>query len=118
MALGNLRAIGPIVVDYRNPALSWKSEPSTHGIRPCTISGTVLMAQGHALAELVANPDARTTIGGFTGVLEFIEMDGDALASCEGYYLLQSLDLNIDRQFVYGGRAPFTLAAAYLGDLG
>lgn len=116
MALGNLQEIGPVVVDYRNPSLNWTAAPTTHGIQPCTISGTIPVAEGHTLRELCANPDNQTTVGGFTGVQEEIVMTGDHLASLSGTYLLQSFDFNVDRQFVYGGRVGFTLAAVYLGD--
>ena len=117
MALGNLRAIGPVTVDYRNPTLRWTSQPTSHGIRTCTISGTVTIAQGDTLAEMVANPGAQETIGGFTGVKEFIEMDGDSLASKEGEYLLMSFDLEVEHRLVFGGRVSFSLNAAYLGDM-
>ena len=117
MALGNLREIGPVEVDYRNPSLNWTAAPTTHGIQPCTISGTILVAQGHTLRELCANPDNQTTVGGFTGVLDEIVMDGDHLAPLSGTYLLQSFNFDVDRPYVYAGRVAFTLTAVYLGDL-
>lgn len=117
MALGNLREIGPVVVDYRNPSLSWTAAPTSHGIQPCTISGTIPEAQGHTLRELCANPDAQVTKGGFTGVQEEIVMDGSMLGPLSGTYLLQTFEFTVDRQFVYGGRGAFTLSAVYLGDM-
>jgi len=116
VVLGNLQAIGPVVVDYRNPSLSWTAAPTSKGIQPCRISGTVVMESGHTLRELCANPAAQVTKGGFTGVQEWIAMTGDALGPLTGDYLLQSFDFNPDRQFVYAGRVAFSLSAAYLGD--
>lgn len=115
--LGNLRSIGPVEVEFRNPSLRWTSTPNTHGIRTCSIGGTVEMADGHTLAELINNPAARITKGGFTGVLEYLVFDGDAVGPLQGYYLLQSFDLDIDRQYVYGGRVAFTMTAAFLGEV-
>ncbi len=117
MALGNLRAIGPIEVEYRNPALVWTSNPTNHGISTCSISGTVEIPHGHQLRELVDNPAARTAVHGHVGVLEWLDMDGDSLAPLAGYYLLESFALDVDRQYVYGGRVSFSLTAAYLGGL-
>ena len=115
--LGNLRTIGAIAVDYRNPSLSWTSSPTNHGVRSCSISGTIEMAKGHQLAELVNNPAAQTTVGPATGVLEWVAMDGDALVSLTGYYLLESFDLDIEHQYVFADRVGFTLKATYLGDV-
>jgi hypothetical protein len=114
MALGNLREIGPVTVDYRNPSLRWTAEPTNGGMQPCTISGTIPVAQGHTLRELCANEAARITKQGFSGVLEWIEMDGDHLAPLAGNYLLQRFDFDVDRAFVYGGRVAFTLTAVYI----
>lgn len=117
MALGNLREIGPVTVDYRNPSLTWTAAPTTHGIQPCKIAGTIPTAQGHTLRELCANPFTQTTVGGFTGVQEEIVMDGDHLEPLSGTYLLQSFEFDVARDLVYGGRVAFTLSAVYLGDL-
>lgn len=118
MTLGNIRAIGPVVVDYRNPSLRWTGNPTNGGVQPCTIGGSLTLAQAHSLRELINNPDAPPiTRHGFTGVQEFIECDGDAVGPLEGEYLLQGFDFEIDHSYVFGGRALFTMTAAYLGDL-
>ncbi len=114
--LGNLREIGPVAVDFRNPSLRWTSAPTTHGIRTCSIAGTVEMATGHTLSELVNNPAGQVTVGGFTGVQEELVFDGDAVGPLAGPYLILSFDLDIDRQFVYAGRVAFSMTAARLPD--
>jgi hypothetical protein len=115
--LGNLRSIEGILVDYRNPSLRWTGSPTNHGLRPCTISGTIQMAKGHQLEEMASSMADRVTVGEVTGVQVYIVMDGDALASKQGYYIMESFDLEIEHRFVFADRVSFTFSGAYMGDL-
>lgn len=117
---GRLLSIGAITVDYRRPNLKWSSTPTSRGIRSCSISGLVELSKAHQLSELVANPLLARTIAGFTGVLEWVVFDGDVLLPFTGYYLLQTFDINVERELMFGGLSGpigFSLTAAYLGDL-
>lgn len=117
---GDLASIGAVTVDYRRPSLRWTSEPTTHGIRPGSLSGTVDLTAGLELSELAANQDDQTTVGGFTGVRVDVVFTGDVLSSFSGDYLLQSFNLEIEHQWMFGGPSgptPFSLNWVYLGDL-
>lgn len=117
---GRLLSIGPVAVDYRRPSLKWTSNPSNKGVRECSISGLIPLDAVHELSELVASPAEFRTIGGYTGVLEWMEFDGDVLLTFTGYYLISSFDVNIERELMFGGPTgltAFSMSAAYLGDM-
>lgn len=117
---GRLVSIGAVTVDYRRPSLKWTSAPTNKGIRPCSITGLVELSKALTLSELVANHALAITRGGFTGVQEWVVFDGDVLESFTGYYLLQTFDINIERELMFGGPTGptgFSLTAAYLGDV-
>lgn len=118
MTLGDLNAIGPVPVIYRDPKLSWTSTPTGHGIRSCSITGLIELAKAQELSELVNNPAAQVTIGPATGVLEWIDMDGDVVGPFEGWYLLESFELSVEHQYSFNGPTgptPFSLTCTYLG---
>lgn len=118
---GGIRYIGPVAVDYRDPNVTWTSE-SINGIRSCSITGLVTWTQAQQLSELVNNPARRITVGGESGVLEYLDLDDFHIRSFKGWYLLQSFSgpevehrfsVQVDRM---AGPVPFSLDAAYLGD--
>lgn len=118
---GSLLRIGPIPIydrgQHRNPSLRWTSNPGAHGIRTCVISGQAPRASVLQLGELVANADRRLTIAGFSGVLEFLSFDGELVGPFRGWYLLTSIDVAAERPWSITTYTPFSLQAAYLGDV-
>lgn len=113
-----LVAIGPVTISHGNPQFGTSGAPTEHGIESVSISGSCSWAAAHTLRELVKNPDAQTTVGGRTGVLEWLEYDDDLLGPLTGYYLLEGFSIDAgQKDSLTTTDAPFTLAAAYLGDL-
>lgn len=112
---GDLVSIGALAVDYRRPNLKFTSAPTTHGIRGCSISGLVEDSAADTLSELVNNP-IQVTIGGFTGVQEWVIFSG-TLAGKTGYYLLENFDEETEHSMMFSGFTGFSLSGAYLGDL-
>ncbi len=113
---GDLVSIGAVAVDYRRPNLTWTGGPTTHGIRGCRIGGLVEDAAADTLSELVNNPSAQVTVGGFTGVQEYLIFTG-TLAGKTGYYLLENFDESTEHSLMFTGFTAFSLTGAYLGDL-
>lgn len=117
---GDLVSIGSVVVDYRLPALKWTSAVGKHGIRTTDIAGAVELAKAQTLSEICSPVAGEKTIGGFTGVLQYLVFSGDVLTPFTGYYLILSFVLDIQRQFMFGGSTgptAFSLTAAFIGDL-
>lgn len=113
-----LTSIGTVTLTQYEPSLSWTSEPTRHGIRRCTISGRCDWTDADELSELVANPARQQTIGGFTGVLEFVTFSDSLLSPKTGYYLLESFEQSASHEHSVGtAPVPFSISAAYLGDL-
>ena len=113
-----LVAIGPVAISHGNPQFGTAAAPTTHGIESVSISGSCSWSAVHTLRELVNNPAAQTTIGGYTGVLEWLEYDDDLLEPLTGYYLLERFNLDADQQDSLATTdAPFTIQAAFLGDM-
>ena len=109
-----LATIGPIVIGHGDPQFSWASTPDD-GIRPGTISGSCSWAQAKQLSELVANRGRRTSVGGRSGVLEYIVFDDDLLDDFTGWYLLESFALSpAHKHSLTTTDVPFTLSAAHL----
>lgn len=113
-----LVSIGPVAISHGDPAFSSSGRPTGHGIRSRTIAGSCSWAAWHTLDELVANEDAQTTVGGRTGVQEWLEFDDEMLGNFTGYYLLEEWNGSADHKAsLTTTDVPFTLTAAYLGDL-
>lgn len=116
----SLVAIGPVAIDHGDPKFNWTSSPTAHGIRTCTIGGSCSFDAVKQLSELVngADPADRRTVGGRTGILEYIEFDDDLLDDLSGYYLLEGFGFDAEQQHSLAATdVPFSLTAAYLGDL-
>ena len=113
-----LAAIGPVAISHGNPQFGTSGAPTQHGIESVSISGSASWAAVHALRELVNNPAAQTTVGGRTGVLEWLDYDDDLLGTLTGYYLLEGFSVDADHKAsLTTTDVPFTLQAAYLGDV-
>lgn len=110
----SLVSIGSIVMDHRNPQLSWGTD--LHGISPVTISGQSSVASVLQLLELANNPFGRQTRGGHTGVLEQIVFSGALVGSFTGDYLLESCTASAERPWSVTPFMPFTLNAAFIWD--
>ena len=111
-----LVSVGAIAMDHRNPQMSWGSS-SLDGIAPVRISGQSPVASVQALWELVNNPAGRETKGSHTGVKEHLVFDGDLVGMFTGWYLLESCEMSAERPWSVTDFTPFTLTAAYLGDM-
>ncbi len=113
----DLVSIGAVAVDYRRPSVKFSGGPTTHGIRACSIDGLVEDAAADTLSELVNNPAAQVSVGGFTGVQEYLTFTG-TLAGKTGYYILENFDETTEHSMMFTGFTAFSLTGAYLGDLG
>lgn len=122
--------IGPIVVDWFVPTLSVDATPAGKGLDSVTIEGTAAYPVVHSMRELIKNYQARQTIGGVTGILEYVEMECASLASWDGWYLLLGISMSTDRLRIEAAESddptlgqgttatvPFSITAAYLGDM-
>lgn len=121
MSLGNLRRIGPLDVSYKDPGLSWTSQPGSSGVRGVSISGLVELHRAQQLSELVNNPARSVTVGGYTGVLEYLHFDGHVVSPFTGWYLLDQFSINIEHRYSFNGvtgPTPFSLSGYHLGRLG
>ncbi len=113
-----LTAIGPVTVSHGDPSFVANSAPTTHGIDDVTIAGSCSWTAEKQLREMVRNPDNRTTVGGRTGVLEWLAFDDTLLDDWTGYYLLETFNVTAGHTASLASTdVPFTLTAAYLGDL-
>ena len=113
-----LVAIGPVTISHGNPSFATGASPTGHGIESVTISGTCSWDASKTLRELVKNPYNQTTKSGHTGVLEWLEYDDDLLDDLTGWYILKGFDRDADQQSsLTTTDVPFTLQAAYLGDV-
>lgn len=113
-----LISIGPVSISHGNPDFGTSATPTNHGAESVSISGSCSWAASSTLRELVNNPDNQTTIGGHTGVLEWLEFDDDLLGDLTGYYLLENFSRSADHKAsLTTTDVPFTLTAAYLGDM-
>lgn len=115
-----LISIGPVVVNHGDPKFSWDSNATGHGIMPASVSGSCLWHQAKTLLELVNNPAAQATVGGRTGVTEWIEYGGPLLSDLTGYYLLGAFTLAPSQEHSLAGPdgdVDFALDCFYLGDV-
>lgn len=107
--------VGPIVTRPYNFTAQRSSPSGVKGFRRVTFSGDVDIALADALDELVVNPAARQTIGGESGVLEYVESSSPGMPTISGWYLLTNFDstLSVDPIWPF---ARFTLQATLIGD--
>lgn len=108
--------VGPVMTRPYNFKATRDSPSSVRGFRRLSFSGTLEIGLADAVEELVVNPSSRLTIGGETGVREYVESESPGLASINGWYLLTSFNstLSVDPLWPY---VDFTLQATYLGDV-
>ncbi len=106
--------VGPILMRPYNFKAVRSSPSGVKGFRQLTFSGDVDQAVADALDELVVNPVARLTVGGQSGVREYIEAESPGMPTISGMYLLTSFDstLSVDPVWPF---ANFTLQATLLG---
>lgn len=113
-----LVSIGPVTVSHGDPQFGASATPLSHGIESFSIAGSCSWAAAHTLRELVKNPDARSTVGSRTGVLEWLEFDDALLEPFTGYYLLEAFSISAaQKDSLTTADVPFTLSCAFLGDL-
>lgn len=113
-----LVSIGAVTISHGDPEFSWDSTPTSHGIRGGSISGSCSWTAVQTLSELIANPDTQTTIGGRTGVLEYLVFDDTKLGTFTGYYLLEQFTVSPDhRSSLTTTDVPFSITCAFLGDV-
>lgn len=111
-----LTAIGAITLTHFDPQFSWSSTPTSRAGRGATISGMVEWTQADQLSELIANPNRQTTIGGVTGVLEFVNFSDSLLASKTGWYLLQDFEQSPSQKHSVGASpVPISISAVFIG---
>jgi hypothetical protein len=104
-----LVAVGPVTINHGDPTFATGS--GTHGARLLTIGGSCSWAAWHTLDELVTT-SVKTTIKGYTGVLEWLAFDDALLAPLTGYYLLSDWRGSADqRASLTTEDAPFTVQA-------
>lgn len=118
----SVTAIGPVVVSvHGDPSASRSSTPTSRSGRDVSIQGYLEWDEVEQLSELVANSTLQRTIGGVTGVLEYISTDDDLLAGWNGWYLLTGFSYSPEQQHSLNGvtgLVPFSLAGAYIGGAG
>lgn len=107
--------IGPVQAIGYNLDASWKSAASAQHARAFSLKGAIEVAAAEQLSELVANPDRRSTIGAFTGVLDYVFMNGGIARDFNGWALLESFDFNPYRLGDQARFVNFTVDAANLG---
>lgn len=109
--------IGPVVTTPYDFTATVAAASNPKGFRELSVSGSIENALAETLSEMVANRDARTTLGGVTGVLEYVIFGSPAMAHMTGDYLLLDFPTSpdgIDPDWPY---SKFSLKAVYLGDL-
>lgn len=113
-----LVSIGPVAVSHGNPSFDADAVPTDHGIDSVTIAGSCSWAAAKSLRALVRNQANRTTKGGHTGILEWLVFDDDLLDDWTGYYIVEGFRLSAQQKdSLTTEDVPFTLSAAYLGDV-
>lgn len=112
-----LVSIGPVSLFHGNPDFSWSAAPTSRSGQAASISGLTDWDEAHELRELIANPALQQTVGGSTGVLEWIEFDDDLLGPFTGYYLLTAFAMSPTQDSSVGGSpVAFSLSADFIGD--
>jgi len=109
--------IGAVSTAPGNFGVSRSAPSGTKGFRDVSFTGTIDRLVADTLDELVANPAARQSIGGASGVLAYVVAGSTMLPTYTGYYLLQSFASSpdgIDPDWPY---VAFTLQAVLIGAL-
>lgn len=115
MSLYTTLYIGPVQGIGYNLEPAWASAPTPQGTRGASIRGSLRLAQAEQLSELVANGARRVTIGGETGVLEYVYFDGGVTREFNGWYLLQAFSFDPYRVGDTVQYAHYSLSAVHLG---
>lgn len=116
MSLISTMEIGPVSTTPYNYTATVTSTANPKGFRAANFNGVITVAQAVTLSELVANPAARQTIGGETGVLEYVTSTSPVMGNFDGYYLLQSFNFVPDMIGENARFAGFSLSGVLIGD--
>jgi hypothetical protein len=112
--------LGPVAVpaEIGDPSFRWTSDPNANGLRGAAFSGSLFWPQVHQLGELVDNADRQVTIGGKTGVLEYVHFDDNYRGPVRGWYLFESFELGeADHAASTTGEVKFSLTCSLVGDV-
>lgn len=114
----SVTAIGSVVISFHGaPSFSRSSSPTSRAGQEATISGRLDWAQIDQLAELLNNPALQRTVGGATGILEYLDTNDAKLASRKGWYLFSNFKDDPEQQHsLANSPVPFSLTGVYLGD--
>lgn len=115
----SLTRIGPVAVTFMDPSYSVESQPTARGHRAVSLGGQLQWDEAQQLSELVANQDRRITVGGVSGVLEYVHADDELLAPFRGWHLLTAFSIKAGHSHSLAGvtgPVPFDLSAVQLGD--
>lgn len=107
--------IGEVLAPVYNWAPAWSSASGSTGFRLVTYAGHMALAVAYQLSELVANRDRQVTIGGESGVLEYIWSESEVASNFNGWHLLKGFAMSpakIGSDAVY---TPISLTAVHLG---
>jgi hypothetical protein len=105
--------LGPVRGQVYNAGPSWASDSSL--LRSATFAGHLTVAGAEQMSELLANTARRVTIGGHTGVLEFVWSESGVVNNFNGWYLLEQFSFEPYRIGDSTTYVAFTLDATYLG---
>lgn len=112
----SLAYVGPLnLAAHYDPSYSWVSDPSTSG-RLSSLSGMTSWDEAKLLSELVANPHRRRTIGSHQGVLEIVWSDDDLLEEFNGWYLLDSVEINAAQRDSLNDMVPVFVRGTRMGE--
>lgn len=107
--------IGPVLAPIYNWQPSWASRSTPNGFRAVSHSGHMTLTVAYQLSELVANRDRRVTIGGESGVLEYIWSESPVAANFNGWHLLTDFAMSPQKIGADARYTPITLGALHLG---
>lgn len=90
--------IGGVIIDWFSPTVSEDDSPAGKGFPSVTIGGAAPHGVVDELREVTRNYRNRRTVGGETGIQQYIEFECAPLtASWDGWYLLQGLSTSVDK---------------------
>jgi hypothetical protein len=123
-------AIGDITFEWFAPTASEDATPAGQGISSVTIGGSGTRLQIDQLRELLRNFRRRRTVGGVTGILEWVDLGCDSLESWTGWYLLQSMNVSTSLVYIESAEStgpdygegttsvvPFSVSGGFLGNV-